>query len=354
MTSLAFPPVSAVSTFTTAGSTSASAAQAMSLAAEPETKREVEEFIEWEESDEKLIDAEISSLKGASSEIFLKLMRKNFVVHSFQNSLLSFGKQDKAHFRRLGNCILSELPGKVKKVVLIGPGSEPIPEIASKCEELVLVDYNPNALRQAAKAVPAGTKVTLIQADLTGGLYQQMSEGCVAWMSESSQTSLEPFLKALTNFKLSFFKHPKLKDADLVISSLLASQLVYSVAKGLNLFTKKAVSKPEQAQFQNAFMEHFNQRVSIHHINQIMQWGHRVLFIDTTVRKFIIPYTDFSKVTRDSLLSPYTDLFPKPVMAHVRETYRVLRECNWSWLQDPRTGKGFSILALSLTTKSKS
>lgn len=339
-------------------------------AGEAERKREVEEFIEWE-VDEKLADAEMTSLKGASSELFLKLMRRNFVKNSFQNTTLTCTYQDKTHTRELGQSILRELRNKVGKVVIIGPGSEPISEIASKCEELVLVDYNPDALRQAAKAVPAGTKVTLIQADLTGGLYQKISKGLAAWMSQSSQESLEPLIQEFSDFKPSFFEHPKLKDADLVVSAMVTSQLAYSGFEAVKFFkmmepkesekksrselenvSEKLKGDPELLRFANLLKSHTDHLLPMHHFHQMMQWGNKALFIDQTVGKFIVPYTDFSKTELASLVPlPYMDLFPKTVFAQVQKDYTLLKKQNWTWLYDPSTGKGFTITALSLTSK---
>lgn len=125
------------------------------------------------------------------------------------------------------------------KVIVMGPGPlEPLAELAALCGELVLLNYDATSLDVISTNL-SRNNVTIKKMDFTGGLYDRLEE----LLQRADHENWDPLklideaTSLFTTYKTSkLFKDPNLRNADYVISSLVATQFTVFSEQRLEIF----------------------------------------------------------------------------------------------------------------------
>lgn len=268
------------------------------------------------------------------------------------------------HINRSREMILSQAErlNKTSKVVVMGPGAlEPLAEIADRCGELILVNYDETALQHLSRNL-SRSNVKVKKMEFTAGLYERMEEFMRLAVKEN--WSAEQFFKVIVSFFATYrpttlLEDPVLKDVDYVISSLVASQFTIFTDKALVQFFEKQfhitfeyflsnLSESERVGYGQA-EQGLSNHLFVHYaksLGTVIKPTGRIYLSDTI--SVVQSIADYALRGLVQVIKPMLD---GSNLIKIEEHYHVLESKKWQWLARPSTAMSYEVLGYLLEKK---
>lgn len=233
------------------------------------------------------------------------------------------------------------------RVIVLGPGLiEPLNKLAKISKELVLVDFDEHQLKTIAKDLPK-EKVTLFKTDLSGGFSEQIDD-LITQMSKNSLLPIEvieKLIKLFNNFQIKCLPS-ELRDADLLVSSLIGTQLFAQPIHLSNMafFKQHKVELYDYAKSESEVLELYKSgfrkikdlmaKKHIKDLHQMLKATGTLYFADTT--HWIVIGKNQETINCGATVSEGAfNKFP--------QNFR-LQECHkWNWIASPEDNYGFFV-----------
>lgn len=271
----------------------------------------------------------------------------------------------------LQNCAALDLhalqqraPGTSQGTAILGAGActeVPLPEIARASDEVVLVDLDIAAMKQAWRELPSPAlkrNVRLVEADISGGVSTNLARLIQRqdWKSLSIQGASALFdAAALCLEQCPVPDPPHLQTLasgtfGLVISSLVLSQLFsYPILDLLDSIQRSAptlIGEQERHRRYQDAAQRFRTRIISAHLHLLHALldtgGTAVLLSDIRGFAFSVYGTDHDAQHRRII-----PLVPRSFPELITNTFPVLEEKQWEWITDlpegERLGRGYEV-----------
>lgn len=249
---------------------------------------------------------------------------------------------------------------KTSRVIVMGPGKlEPLAELAAKCGELVLVNNDLFSLVRLAEELSM-KNVIIKKMDFTSGLYDEMEKLMTSAVRESYglQRFMGEIIQLFNNYNpASLLDDDDLRGADLVVSSLIATQFTVFAESRLQSFLKSQYKVTISAYLQNtSWGNASNYAVSENNLcnRLIVQYSKclaklikpegRIYWSDTFAQVTIAPLIAAPSALRHEAMSLNN-------LEEIEASYKVLESRNWYWLSQPSSSYGYQVKAYILSRK---
>lgn len=295
----------------------------------------------------------------------------------------------KYHFDRSRHLMLravDNLPSYERVIILGGGTLEPYEQLSKYFKKIICIDMFASLMPPRLVSLKNKGIVEFIEADLSGGLCNQVKEIFLNAFNNTSphieaqryKYTRDVLSKFLGYIPTSSTRLPKelLGSASLVISSCVASMLVHTPEAVLQIFfqetfnSKEKLSSIEILEKNESWktslkaLEHnfeslrpaLMQRIFQFHLKEIRQLlcpGGKVYFSDTFARRSF--NVEIPK-HKHNLKSDSTIIIPSMDMDQYIESFEIPEEdtASWIWCIDPLSGFGYSVRALTTTKKTES
>lgn len=236
------------------------------------------------------------------------------------------------------------------RVAILGPGLiEPLIQLLDIFTEVVLVGYDEETLKKLSAANP--TKIKYVKVDLSHGLIEKVKT-ILARTKDSKYSSMQ-FIEDISRemHPTNALDLPNLLGGkfDYVISSLVCTQLSEEPFEILTDVAKAHFGVSDlslQPTFNSRFWD-ANKLVADMHVKDLhalVKPTGMIYFSDTIFRTYFLSIVgNCSSITISKLDLKQLDEF--------RATQNIKKEKEWTWLENPKTGKGFHISAFLVQSK---
>ena len=184
-------------------------------------------------------DVRIKELSGFNK--FIGLYHENLNYEFFQ-----IERNVQEHILNSRNLIIQAAKGLKGRAIVFAPGMlEPLLELSKMFNELVLVGYDVQLLKDLKRRLPAGANVILHKADLTNGLVEKIANAFA--IGAQSKCTIEETIEKITvifkDFKPDLDFMSKLGPADFIVSSCITCELGRVVHQYIDIRSKELYGK---------------------------------------------------------------------------------------------------------------
>lgn len=248
---------------------------------------------------------------------------------------------------------------KTSRVIVMGPGLlEPLADLAARCGELILVNNDETSLMQLAAGLSANVSVKKM--DFTNGLYDRMED--LIWRANEEKWSIQRFFNEMiylfnTYRPTDLLEDAGLKNADFVISSLIATQFTVIAEARLQKFVREKLNMSLGSYLQNIPLQEGNKYAVAEHalcnylivqyskcLAKMIKPNGMIYLSDTITELAFVPLVAAPSQLRTETMDPAN-------LDKIEASYTVVQSKKWYWFSRPSASYGFEVKAYLLRNK---